>query len=423
MEKIGGMFEGHSELSTSGQIEFTTNEKQYFAIYTQMFLKPSYKLPHWTILLLKEKSDVIALLADFKNYFPLFFILVFMVVLWLSIVNIRRTLFPIDALKIGAQRISQRDFSQKVIIQSGDDFEELGEAFNFASQQLAFFHQKSQQAQNALIKARDNLEERVKVRTAELARAKEVAIAASKAKSEFLANMSHEIRTPLNHIIGFTELILSRHFGDLNEMQEDYLNDVHGSSHHLLSLINDILDLSKVEAGKLELQPSVVNLPDLLKNSLIMIEEKASSHSIRTVINAKDIPDTIIADERKFKQIMYNLLSNAVKFTPDGGKIAVSAHKYSFKNEDSIKFNRNEHEAIKISVSDTGIGIRDNDLNLVFNPFEQLDSSASRMFQGTGLGLSLTKQLVELHEGKIWAESKGENKGSTFSFTIPTAQK
>jgi len=111
-----------------------------------------------------------------------------------------------------------------------------------------------------------------------------------------------------------------------------------------------------------------------------------------------------------------------VKFTPDGGKIAVSAHKYSSKNEDSIKFNNNEHEAIKISVSDTGIGIRDNDLNLVFNSFEQLDSSASRMFQGTGLGLSLTKQLVELHEGKIWAESKGENKGSTFSFTITTAQ-
>jgi signal transduction histidine kinase len=413
MENIGGMFEGHRDLSTSGQLEFTANEKQYFAIYTQMFLKPSYKLPHWTILLLKAKSDVIALMAEFKNYFLLFFILVFMVVLWLSIVNIRRTLFPIDALRIGAQRIAQRDFSQKVMIQSGDDFEELGEAFNFASQQLAFFQQKSQQAQNALIKARDNLEERVIERTTELAKAKEAAIASSKAKSEFLANMSHELRTPLNHIIGFTELILSGHFGALNEIQEEYLNDVHGSSHHLLSLINDILDLSKVEAGKLELQPSVVNLPDLLKNSLIMIEEKASSHSIRTVINANDIPDTIIADKRKLKQIMYNLLSNAVKFTPDGGKIAVTAHKYSSKNE---------YEAIKISVSDSGIGIRGNDLNLVFSPFEQLDSSASRKFQGTGLGLSLTKQFVELHEGKIWAESKGENKGSTFSFKIPTAQ-
>ena len=423
MEKIGGMFEGHRDLSTSGQLEFTANEKPYFAIYTQMFLKPNYKLPHWTILLIKAKSDVAAVVAEFKNYFLLFFILVFMIVLWLSMVNIRRTLLPIDALKIGAQRIAQRDFSQKVMIQSGDDFEELGEAFNFASQQLAFFHQKSQRAQNALIKARNNLEERVKERTAELARAKEAAIASSKAKSEFLANMSHEIRTPLNHIIGFTELILSRNFGDLNDIQEEYLNDVHGSSHHLLSLINDILDLSKVEAGKLELQPSVVSLPDLLKNSLIMIEEKASSHSIRTEINTNDIPDTIIADERKLKQIMYNLLSNAVKFTPDGGKISVSAHKYSSKNEDSINFISDEHEAIKISVSDTGIGIRDNNLNLVFNSFEQLDSSASRNFQGTGLGLSLTRQLVELHEGKIWAESKGENKGSTFSFTIPTAQK
>ena len=422
-KKIAGMFEVHGESPTSGQFEFNADEKQYFAIYTQMFLKPSYKLPHWTVFLLKAKSDVIALMADFKNFFLLFFILVFMVVLWLSIVNIRRTLFPIEALKKGAQRIAERDFSQKVIIQSGDDFEELGEAFNFAGQQLALFHQKTQRAQNALIEARDNLEEQVKERTAELARAKEDAVAASQAKSEFLANMSHELRTPLNHIIGFTELVMSRHCGDLNEKQEEYLNDVHGSSHHLLSLINDILDLSKVEAGKLELQPAVVDLPDLLNNSLIMIKEKALNHSIQTVIDANDIPDTIIADERKLRQIMYNLLSNAVKFTPEGGKIAVSAHKYSLKNEDSIKFDSNGREAIKFSVSDTGIGMRDHELNLVFNPFKQLDGSAGRKLQGTGLGLSLTKQLVELHEGRIWAESRGENKGSTFSFIIPNAQR
>ena len=176
----------------------------------------------------------------------IFFILVFMVVLWLSIVNIRRNLVPIEALKKGAQRIAQTDFSHKVNIQSGDEFEELGGAFNIASQQLALFQQKSEQAQNALVKSRDNLEEKVKERTTELAKAKEAAVTASKAKSEFLANMSHELRTPLNHVIGFTELVLSKNFGDLNDTQEEFLNDVHGSSHHLLSLINDILDISKI---------------------------------------------------------------------------------------------------------------------------------------------------------------------------------
>jgi len=176
----------------------------------------------------------------------IFFILVFMVVLWLSIVNIRRNLVPIEALKKGAQRIAQTDFSHKVNIQSGDEFEELGGAFNLTSQQLALFQQKSEQAQNALIKSRDNLEEKVKERTTELAKAKEAAVTASKAKSEFLANMSHELRTPLNHVIGFTELVLSKNFGDLNDTQEEFLNDVHGSSHHLLSLINDILDISKI---------------------------------------------------------------------------------------------------------------------------------------------------------------------------------
>jgi len=420
MVKIIGTFKANSQLSTSGQFEFNANQEHYFAFYTQMFLKPSYKLPHWTILLIKAKSDVISPLADFKRFFPLFFILVFIVVMWLSLVNIRRNLVPIDSLKKGAQRIAQTDFSHKVNIQSGDEFEDLGKAFNIASQQLALFQHKNEQTQNALIKARDNLEEKVKERTTELAKAKEAAVTASKAKSEFLANMSHELRTPLNHIIGFTELVLSKNFGNLNDTQEEFLNDVHGSSHHLLSLINDILDISKVEAGKLELQPSIVNLPDLLENCLIMIKEKALSHSIQTIVNANGIPDTIVADERKLKQIMYNLLSNAAKFTPDGGKISVSAQKYRLKSIDGLGSDSNENNAIKISVSDTGIGIRHHDLSRVFNPFEQLDSSASRKFQGTGLGLSLTKQLVELHGGKIWAESKGENKGSTFSFIIPT---
>ncbi len=251
--------------------------------------------------------------------------------------------------------------------------------------------------------------------------AKEEAEKANRAKSEFLANMSHELRTPLNHIIGFTELVLYKHFGNLNGTQEEYLTDVHKSSNHLLSLINDILDLSKIEAGKLEFSPSQVDIENLLKNSLIMIKEKALRHSLAVSLNADGIPRNIIADERKLKQILYNLISNAVKFTPDNGKVAVVAQTCRFKWGANGTSTPKPELALKISVADTGIGLRPEDLTRIFSPFEQVDNSASRQFQGTGLGLSLTKNLVELHGGQIWAESDGPDHGSAFHFVIPLA--
>ncbi len=273
--------------------------------------------------------------------------------------------------------------------------------------------------EQSLREAHDLLEVRVQERTAQLARSRDLAEAASKAKSEFLANMSHELRTPLNHIIGFTELLLDKTFGDLNEAQTDYLIDVHDSSRHLLSLINDILDLSKVEAGKLDLQPCQVNLRGLLENSLVMIKEKALKHGVKLSHHFNGAPETIIADERKLKQIMYNLLSNAVKFTPDGGSISIAASSSEiFENDDSNE-NKTSKSGIKVSVCDTGIGLKSEDIKRIFNSFEQVENSASRKFQGTGLGLSLTKKFVELHHGKIWAESKGEGQGSTFNFTLP----
>ena len=155
---------------------------------------------------------------------------------------------------------------------------------------------------------------------AKMTMAKEAADSANRAKSEFLANMSHELRTPLNHIIGFTELVADKKFGDLNETQEEYLSDALHGSKHLLSLINDILDLSKVEAGKVKLEPTDLNLKMLLENSLIMVTEKATKHNIMLSTHIDDISNTITADERKLKQIMYNLLSNAMKFTSDGGQ-------------------------------------------------------------------------------------------------------
>jgi len=264
---------------------------------------------------------------------------------------------------------------------------------------------------------------------AKLADAIKEANKANTAKSEFLANMSHELRTPLNHILGFTELLLDKNFGELNATQEEYLSDVYHSSKHLLSLINDILDLSKVEAGKLELIPSYVNLRILLENSLTMIKESAMKHGIKISININGIPDTITADERKLKQIIYNLLSNAVKFTPDGGEIhLLSSLANSKKVIDQIESIPSQlsdvdfelhQDWVQISIQDSGIGFRSEDAERIFCPFEQLDNSRSRRHQGTGLGLSLTKQFVELHGGSIWAESEGEGKGATFSFTIP----
>ncbi|MGD8972270.1 MAG: ATP-binding protein [Desulfobacterales bacterium] len=244
---------------------------------------------------------------------------------------------------------------------------------------------------------------------------------ANKSKSEFLANMSHELRTPLNHIIGFTELVLGRNFGELNQTQDEYLTDVHNSGKYLLSLINDILDLSKVEAGKLEFKSSKVNIRDILENSLVMIKEKAMKHEINITINLDGIPESLSADERKLKQILYNLLSNAVKFTPDGGSILLAAKRVSITAEQVQNLPKSATDYIQVSVEDSGIGLKKMDLERIFDPFEQVESSANRRFQGTGLGLSLTKSLVELHGGKIWAESQGEDCGSKFNFTIPVS--
>ena len=254
-----------------------------------------------------------------------------------------------------------------------------------------------------------------------LVRAKRNAEAANLAKSEFLANMSHELRTPLNHIIGFTELILAKNFGDLNDTQEEYLKDVHFSSTHLLSLINDILDLSKVEAGKMALESSTVDIVGLLKNSMMMIKEKAMRHSIKLKLEVNGISETIVADERKLKQIIYNLLSNAVKFTPDGGEIRMVAQKANSDDGNGVEIETPLLDNfIEIAVQDTGAGIKIEDLDRIFDPFEQAESSANKKYQGTGLGLALTRSLVELHGGKIWVQSSGEGRGSSFHFVIPT---
>jgi signal transduction histidine kinase len=252
-----------------------------------------------------------------------------------------------------------------------------------------------------------NLEQKVQERTVEIRAARDAAECANRAKSEFLANMSHELRTPLNATIGFTDVVLSRICGELNETQEEYLGYVLQSSRHLLSLINDILDLSKIEADKMELSIGALNIAEIVNNSLIMVKEMALDQGVvlNTAVDA-NTPQEFPGDGRKILQILYNLLSNAVKFSPGGGVITLRVH---CMRDNMLEF----------AVSDNGIGLESSDLERIFRPFEQVDGSESRSFQGTGLGLSLTRRLVELHGGTIWVESAGIGQGSTFYFTLP----
>ena len=231
--------------------------------------------------------------------------------------------------------------------------------------------------------------------------------AANRHKSEFLANMSHELRTPLTAIIGFSEVLSDKIFGELNEKQDDYIGDIVSSGRHLLSLINDILDLSKVEAGRMELDVTRFDLPTAIENALILIRERATRHGIKVEHKIDERLGEVVGDERKFKQILLNLLSNAVKFTPEGGSIGVSAAPTK--------------GAVEVAVSDTGIGIARENQETIFEEFRQVGTDASKKREGTGLGLTLTKKFVELHGGTIRVEST-LGKGSTFTFTLPLNQ-
>jgi signal transduction histidine kinase len=226
---------------------------------------------------------------------------------------------------------------------------------------------------------------------------------ASQHKSEFLANMSHELRTPLNAVIGFSEVLTDRMFGELNEKQEEYLKDIHASGTHLLSLINDILDLSKVEAGRMELELTDFHLPTALDSALMLVRERAGRRSISLQMSVDERLGQIRADERKIRQVVLNLLSNAIKFTPEGGRIEVAAV--------------SKDESVEVSVSDTGVGIAPEDQQAVFEEFRQV-GTAEKKAEGTGLGLTLCRKFIELHGGRIWVKSQVAV-GSTFTFTIP----
>ena len=277
----------------------------------------------------------------------------------------------------------------------------------------ATFYDRNRKLQGVFAAARDVTERRrldqvLQEKNAELESARAAAENTSRAKSDFLANMSHELRTPLNAVIGFSEVLQDQMFGAINEKQQEYVNNILTSGRHLLALINDILDLSKVEAGKMELELGVFPLRESLEGSLTMLREKAHQGELELELDLAPESEVVIeADQRKFRQILFNLLSNAVKFTPAGGTVRLSAVP--------------DGDCIEVTVRDSGIGIAAADIRKLFHPFTQLESVYTKGFEGTGLGLALTRQLVQLHSGRIWVESE-VGKGSSFSFAIPLRQ-
>jgi signal transduction histidine kinase len=226
---------------------------------------------------------------------------------------------------------------------------------------------------------------------------------ASQHKSEFLANMSHELRTPLNAIIGFSQVLRDEMVGGVNEKQAEYLDDIISSGNHLLSLINDVLDLSKVEAGQVELEVHPFSLREALERGVVMVRERATEDGVRVAFVADPEVDVVAGDERRIKQVIFNLLSNAVKFTPAGGEVDVSATRANGE--------------VRVSVADTGPGIPPEDQERIFEEFQQSETGVG-LREGTGLGLALSKRYVELHGGRIWVESE-LGRGSTFTFALP----
>jgi signal transduction histidine kinase/CheY-like chemotaxis protein len=279
---------------------------------------------------------------------------------------------PVQRMDVQLQQITSGDFSQRITVPNRDELGALAANLNRM--------------------------------TAELGRLYHQLEAANRHKSEFLASMSHELRTPLNAIIGFSEVLLERLFGELTAKQEEYLRDILDSGRHLLSLINDILDLSKVEAGRMELELGRFSLREALENGLTMVRERASRHSIALSLEVDPALDLIEADERKVKQVIFNLLSNAVKFTPDGGQVGITA-------------GLDGGEA-RVTVWDTGIGIAPEDQGRIFEEFQQVGGLDGQQREGTGLGLALAKRFVELHGGRLWVES-AVGQGSRFTFALP----
>ncbi len=340
-------------------------------------------VPGWIVVATEDALE--AAEPVISGIFSTLLLLVFGVAVALAVASMLAQGFsrPIQRMTALSESIGSGDFQSRLPVESSDELGTLSIQFNKMADQVQDYT--------------TSLAQKVSEKTAQLE-------LANRHKSEFLANMSHELRTPLNAVIGFSDVLTDEYFGPLNEKQHRYLRDINESGQHLLTLINDILDLSKVEAGRMDLDLTEFALSHAIDNAVVLVRERALRQQLQLKQSVPDEVGTVVADERKFKQILINLLTNAVKFTPPGGSIAVSACRTG--------------DEIQVTVHDSGIGIAAEQHEAVFHEFTQLRSAAVDRHEGTGLGLSLVRRLVELHGGWIRLES-APGKGSAFTFSIP----
>jgi signal transduction histidine kinase len=329
----------------------------------------------------------------------LLLVVLLLVAIVTSVLLARNLVRPIESIQVAAAKIGSGALNERIDISSRDELGALASEFNEMAARLQASYvgleQQVQERTRDLASALSELDEK----THQLE-------AASHHKSEFLADMSHELRTPLNAISGFSQVLRKQLFGKINDKQAEYLDDILASSRHLLSLIDDVLDLAKVEAGHIELEVAPFSVREALERGVVIVRERASREGVRVSLSSDPVVDTVVADERRITQVVFNLLSNAVKFAPAGSTVDVAAARVDGE--------------IRISVSDCGPGVAPEDQDRIFEEFQQA-AAGKEQREGTGLGLALSRRLVELHGGRIWVDSE-LGKGSTFVFTLPVSR-
>jgi len=352
--------------------------------------------PGWWVFVEEPLSEAFAPIESTIWRTALLLVVFLLLAIVSSVLLARNLAKPIESIQVAAAKIGSGALDQRIDVSSRDELGALAEEFNRMAARLQ--------------ESYGGLEQQVQDRTRELTSAlsrlddqtRELE-SASRHKSEFLANMSHELRTPLNAISGFSQVLRKQLYGDINEKQAEYLDDILASSRDLLSLIDDVLDLSKVEAGQIELQVVPFSLQAMLERGVVIVRERATKGGVRISLSSDPGIDTVMGDERRVRQVILNLLSNAVKFTPADGTVDVAAARFDGE--------------VRVSVSDSGPGIAPEDQARIFEEFQQA-AAGKEQREGTGLGLALSKRLVELHGGRIWVESES-GKGSRFVFTLP----
>ncbi len=365
-------------------------------------------LQGWSVVLQTPVSEIAQEVSGLWRLWALILvgsIALTVAIAWLMASRLTR---PLSQLVQATEQVGAGELNTRVETNASNELGTLADSFNRMVSELGYTRARNQQLLDELKQLNEGLEQRVKQRTEDLHSATEQAKAANRAKSNFVANLSHELRVPLTSVIGFSEALLENKKEKHDQKLEDYIKYIHDDAKYMTSLITQIIDLEKMESGSVEIEKSKIIIQKLVENSISMLEEKATNHHIKIELQLAPKVDEleITADEHKLQQVLINLLNNAIMFTPDNGHVMV---KLAVKDKQLV-----------VEVVDTGIGITSENQEKVFEDFFQVDSGIKDKTPGLGLGLGLSRRLVEMHGGKIWVESEGENKGSHFIFTIPS---